>query len=92
MPRKRNLTGLKVIEEMAQCEGLNAKGKSFCKYGSVLQELSAEKTETLEDTTRQEMIHSSGLQWRKKITRSCRSSKSRKPRISNREASSRRLP
>ena len=41
----------------------NAKGKSCCTCGVLLQELSTEKTKTLKDTTAQVMIRLSGLQW-----------------------------
>ena len=61
-----------VIDEMTRCEKgkeHNAKGKSFCTCGFVLQELSTEKTKTLEEPTRRVIIHFSGLQWPKGRTR-----------------------
>ena len=54
-----DLTELMVVDEMTQCQVCrehNAEGKSFCKRGPFLQELSSEKTETLKETT---------AQWRK---------------------------
>ena len=65
-----HITEVVVIDEMAQCEVCeehNAKGKSFCKCGSMLQELSADKTETSKVTTKQDMIRV--LQWRQGRTR-----------------------
>ena len=53
-----------IIDEMKQCKICkehNTKGKCLCTCGSLLQELSTEKTNTLKDTTAQVMIHFSGL-------------------------------
>ena len=57
-----DLTVLMVVDEMTQCKVCrehNAEGKSFCKCGSLLHELSAEKTDTLKETT---------AQWRKGLS------------------------
>ena len=65
---KTGITELVVIDETTRnaekCERHNAKGKSFCTCGDILQELSVEKIELLGNTTAQVLIRLCGLQWR----------------------------
>ena len=54
------------IDETTQCKNCkenNPKYKSFCTCGVILQELSAEKTKQLKETTAHVMIRFSGFRW-----------------------------
>ena len=61
-----DVTELMVIDETTQCENCwehSAHGMSFCTGGVILQEPSAQKANTLKETTSHVMIRLSGLQW-----------------------------
>ena len=61
-----DITELIVIGERTQCEiyeERNAKGTSFRTRRVILQELSAERTKSLKETTAQGMIRYSGVKW-----------------------------
>ena len=66
-----DITELVVIDEMPQfkiCKEHSTKGPTFCACGSILQELPAQKTETLNKTTRHVMIHLNSLHLRRRRT------------------------